>query len=88
MSSGTVLAFYNNKNNIPFIIIAADRLENWNYKTVVMHELGHHQSLRHTNIMDSIMYPSVDMGSNHITNYDLENFCRLYSCDAKELEKQ
>jgi hypothetical protein len=75
-----ILGFCRSKTAIPFIKIVASRLNLKNYKTVVTHELGHLVGLSHTDEPDTLMYPIINLESLTISDYDLENFCKLYKC--------
>ena len=85
----TTLGYYDSKSALPYIALVSDRLDDFNYKEVVLHELGHSLGLEHIEGeegMLTLMYPYVDLGSDHITEKDLEQFCKLYHCDAKKLQ--
>jgi len=85
----TTLGYYDSKSVLPFIALVQDRLDDFNYKEVVLHELGHSLGLEHVDGekgMLTLMYPYVDLGADHITQTDLEQFCELYHCDAKKLQ--
>jgi hypothetical protein len=85
----TTLGYYDGKNALPYIALVSDRLDGFNYKEVVLHELGHSLGLEHVDGeegMLTLMYPYVDLGSDVITDKDLEQFCKLYHCDVKKLK--
>jgi predicted Zn-dependent protease len=73
---------------IPYIGIVRSRIEDYEFKEVMMHELGHVLGLKH-NLGDdgtgTLMYPDVNLGSDTITDTDLKNFCKLYGCDVSKL---
>jgi hypothetical protein len=83
--------FYDKDNVFENIKIVSFRLNNKTYKQTVLHELGHALGLQHNKGiegMGTLMYPSVDLGSDHITDIDIENLCIIYHCDAKKLNSQ
>lgn len=85
----TTLAFYNESGPLPFIAVVSDRLDEDNYKEVMLHELGHSLGLEHVkgdDGLDTLMYPYVELGATHITPTDLKQFCKLYRCDANKLQ--
>ncbi len=85
----TTLGYFDPKSPLPYISLVQDRLDDSNYKAVVLHELGHALGLEHIEGEEGIltlMYPYVDLGADHITKKDLEQFCKLYHCDVKKLK--
>lgn len=83
--------FYDKDNILENIKIVSFRLTSKTYKQTVLHELGHALGLEHNKGIDgmgTLMYPSIDMGADHITDTDIENFCIIYHCDAKKLNSQ
>lgn len=83
------LGLYDERARIHTIELVSDRISDEDYPGVVMHELGHALGLKHNEGLDGIgtlMYPSVDLGANYITQDDLKNFCKLYHCDAAKLK--
>jgi hypothetical protein len=89
---GTIhLGYYRGSDGVPYIALVSDRLEEENYKAVVLHELGHSLGLLHTDKVEGIgtlMYHNIGLGSHLITDTDLHNFCRLYGCNADNLHDQ
>lgn len=86
--SNTV-GFFNDSGPLHFIEIVTDRVREDIFKTVVLHELGHSLGLEHDQTDDgigSLMFPAIDMGSDHITEEDLLQFCSLYKCDVEKLK--
>lgn len=85
----STVGYCNRRASIPYIAIVSDRIEDPDeYQAVVMHEVGHALGLEHqTGIegMDTLMYPSVNIGSYTITKKDLKQFCSLYHCDVTKL---
>ena len=83
------LGYYDNKSFWPYIALVEDRLDDDTFGPVVLHELGHSLGLEHVDGPEgwnTLMYPYVDLGSDHITEKDLEQFCELYHCDPKKLQ--
>jgi len=78
------LGYYYESKILPSIILVADRLDDFNYKSVVMHELGHSLGLEHNEseeaLFNSIMYPSCEGQSNEITPIDVRQYCRIHKC--------
>jgi hypothetical protein len=88
---GTHLAYYHEKSIVPYIGLVPFRINDKDYKTVVLHELGHSLGLKHNEGWEGIgtlMYPDVTLGATDITDYDLQAFCKLYGCDATRLHYQ
>jgi hypothetical protein len=89
MNGNNTLGLFNNRGLITTIEIVSDRITNDDYTGVVLHELGHALGLEHNKGIDGIgtlMYPTVQLGANYITQDDLKNFCKLYHCDAEKLQ--
>ena len=85
------LAYYQDSGPIPYIGIVPDRIADKEYKTVIMHELGHSLGLSHNegiNGIGTLMYPNIDAGRDVITETDLHNLCKIYGCDADHLHDQ
>lgn len=85
------LGFYEGHDGpIPYIALVSDRLDlEIDYKEVVLHEMGHSLGLQHIKGEDgwnTLMYPYTDLGADHITEKDLEEFCKLYHCDVSKLK--
>ena len=86
----STLGYYNSRG-LDYIALVDQRISEYNYDAVVMHELGHALGLEHPDSdehpdigIGSLMYSVVDAGSNHITNEDLKQFCKLYHCDSSK----
>lgn len=85
----STLGYYHEKGAAPYIGLIPSRIEGYDYRVVVMHELGHAVGLKHAeNLEDmgTLMYPVIDWGADSITHRDLVRFCKIYSCDADKLE--
>ena len=85
----TTLGLYDDEAIIHTIELVSDRIDDEEYPSVVMHELGHALGLKHNEGLDGIgtlMYPTIGLGANYITEDDLKNFCKLYHCDASKLK--
>lgn len=78
------LGYYYESKILPSIILVADRLDDFNYKAVVMHELGHSLGLEHNSseeaMYNSIMYPSAEGQSTDITAIDVTAYCNIHNC--------
>ncbi len=84
------LAYYK-RAPMPYIGVIPDRIPIKDYRTVIIHELGHSLGLKHNEGIAGIgtlMYPDMDFEANYITDTDLENFCKLYNCDANQLHDE
>lgn len=93
----TTLGYYEGNAPLRHIALVDERIAEKDATAVILHELGHHLGLQHPNSQDpddpielqllgagSLMFSSIDLGSNHITTLDLKQFCRLYHCDWKK----
>lgn len=59
------------------------------FKTIVMHELGHHLGLRHAVAGEtgrSLMQPYHEDETPCIAPADLERFCELYDCEGHDVK--
>lgn len=85
---GTTLGYYNAHGAIPSIYIVSARIADKDFKAVTLHEMGHALGLEHIKGEEgygTLMYPSSEKAANEITHKDLEQFCRIYHCDASKL---
>jgi hypothetical protein len=85
----TTLGYFQNRGPLPYITLIDGRLNEETYEPVVLHELGHSLGLEHVEGPEgygTLMYPYIDLGSDSITETDLEQFCKLYKCDPKKLK--
>lgn len=83
------LGFYNKDGPMTYIALITDRIADYDFFTVMSHELGHALGLRHISGEDGIgtlMYPSITLSSTNITDKDLEKFCELYNCNKNQLK--
>ena len=87
----STLGFFNEDWGMGRIALVDERIKEEDYTAVILHELGHSLGLQHPDSEDqplegvgSLMFSSVDLGSNHITSDDLKQFCKLYHCDSSK----
>ena len=87
----STLAYCDRNATLPYIGIVYDRINEDEFNSVIMHELGHYMGLEHPDTkerpeqgMGSLMYSNITLGSNHITKFDLLQFCKLHHCDASK----
>jgi hypothetical protein len=78
-------------DQVPYIALVKDRMEDGDMAPVVLHELGHALGLQHPNSLahpydgvGSLMFASMSGGSKHLTNQDMAQFCKLYACNSWE----
>lgn len=98
-ASGSEILGHFQRTGLPHISLVMNRINEDNYKSVILHEIGHSLGIKHlegTQNINTLMYPYqaiilddgaiMPAGSDHITRKDLEAFCALYHCDAKQLK--
>lgn len=85
------LGYFNNDRGLDYIALVDQRISERDFNAVIMHELGHSLGLAHPDSdehpeigIGSLMYSTIDAGSNHITASDLKQFCQLYHCDSSK----
>lgn len=85
------LGYFNNDRGLDYIALVDQRITESDFNAVVMHELGHALGLEHPDSeghpergIGTLMYSTIDAGSNHITKSDLKQFCKLYHCDSSK----
>jgi predicted Zn-dependent protease len=83
--TGQVLGYTNSKCASKWIVLFVDRSEKEKFKTVMLHEFGHLIGMQHLPIVGTIMYPSVDLGTNCITPIDLAQFCSMWKCNPENM---
>jgi hypothetical protein len=89
VKNNITLGYYDTKYGLSTISLVTDRLNDYTYEQVVLHELGHSLGLQHlvgANGFNTLMYPTIDIGSETITEKDLKQFCSLYHCDVSKLK--
>ena len=84
--AGNLLGLYTRRFHNELIALNVDRIDSaLEMRATTMHELGHALGLDHNPRKFTLMYPSEEFGGHSITNYDLEEFCYIYFCDASKL---
>jgi hypothetical protein len=86
-NKGTTLGSTNERAGLAYILLVPSRIGEKEFAGVVLHELAHALGMKHITGLDgfgSLMFPSVDLGSKHITNQDLFYFCKTYHCDSRQ----
>lgn len=85
----STLGYYDESMPVPIVYLVSERIKDKDYKTVVLHELGHSLGLIHNEsifAIGTLMFPNINSCANKITLYDLKKFCKLYHCNANELK--
>lgn len=89
--NGIHLGYFYGTSGIPYIGIVPSRISEKDFKTVLLHEMGHALGLRHNEGIEGIgtlMYRDISIGADYVTDKDLKSFCKLYHCDAATLHDQ
>lgn len=89
MNQNSTLGFYNDRGVLPYIALISERIDDYDYQSVVLHEIGHSLGLKHVKGeegLGTLMYPTINFASDEITTKDLEQFCSLYHCDVEKLQ--
>lgn len=84
---GKVLGLFDGTGVVPKVFLIPDRLLGANYeRSVILHELGHFLGLAHSKSEGTLMFPSQDKSSKHITNDDMKEFCKIWNCRTNALK--
>ena len=88
----TTLAYCNMRLPLPELAYVDTRVDDVILEKITLHELGHALGLQHPEPMedgiDTLMYPHTDLMSSVITQEDLEQFCKIYLCNANNLQNE
>ena|SRR5277367_3520708 len=87
INQSSTLGYFNDDGGLPYIALIDVRIPNSYLTAVVLHELGHSLGLKHIKGVEgwgTLMCPSLNFGSNHITDTDLKQFCKIYHCDSSK----
>lgn len=80
----TTLGYTNSVDGLSYVLFVDERIPDSDYEMVMMHEMGHVLGLEHIEGEEgwnTLMFPTTDLQSPHITNKDLYYFCQKYHCD-------
>lgn len=82
-----LLAFFTVKTKVPSIMLIPERMmDEDDYRSVIIHELGHSIGLEHNNVDTSIMYAfQTELSPAYLTKDDIIHFCKSYYCVPKKL---
>jgi hypothetical protein len=72
---------------IPYIAMVAGRSHDRSFKSVMLHEIGHSLGLKHNEGetgIGTLMYPTIDEGSDTITPFDVSKYCELRHCTKSQ----
>lgn len=90
MSQIRTLGFYNN-DRLPTIGLVDQRIDEDQFTPVVAHELAHFLGLVHQlgpRGVGTLMSPDLDLGSDHITKFDMIQFCQIYACQIGKVKRE
>lgn len=76
-----------NEGPIPYIAMVAGRSHDTAFKSVMLHEIGHSLGLKHNEGetgIGTLMYPTIDEGSDTITPFDVSKYCELRHCTKSQ----
>lgn len=91
----TYLGYYERIEGVKTIALVGERITVKEYKSVVLHELGHSLGLEHVDELGALMYPymnimingdMISISSDKVTKIDLVQFCNLYGCNPLTLQ--
>lgn len=89
---GTTLGLYNPDDPIPTISFVEGRFDDADqFEQAAMHEMGHSVGLHHNHGIEgtlTLMFPSIGLAENYITEKDMINFCKLYHCNPNQLQHE
>ncbi len=84
------LGYYTEDRGIDYIALVYERINDADLTQVILHELGHSLGLKHLEGIDGIntlMFPTIDEASAHITKTDFLQFCDLYKCNPEKFHE-
>jgi len=82
-----LLGFYIKESIIPVIGIIPERVFTKDYYySLVLHEIGHSMGMSHINDQDTVMYPLIDKSSIHLSESDLNEFCKIHKCKSEDFK--
>lgn len=86
LNKNSTLGYYTSDGIMPHIGVVIERVNSTQFKTVIMHEIGHSLGLLHNEGDEGIgtlMYPYIELQSDYITDKDLSMYCSLHHCKSK-----
>ncbi len=88
MNKNTTLGYWeDNEGPLPYIAMVDRYYTDTNFKAVMLHEMGHSLGLRHNEGetgIGTLMYPTIDEGSDAITPFDVSKYCELRHCTKSQ----